>query len=77
MCIRDRLKKGRISANYFQEKFDVDILQEWSEVWGQYSEDGFVEIDGREIRLTRGGLLRADGLLSAFFESHHQGVRYT
>ena len=72
-----QLKKGRISANYFQEKFDVDILQEWSEVWGQYSEDGFVEIDGREIRLTRGGLLRADGLLSAFFESHHQGVRYT
>ena len=72
-----QLKKGRISANYFQEKFDVDILQEWSEVWGQYSDDGFVEIDGREIRLTRGGLLRADGLLSAFFESHHQGVRYT
>ena len=29
-----QLKKGRISANYFQEKFDVDILQEWSEVWG-------------------------------------------
>ena len=72
-----QLKKGRISANYFQEKFDVDILQEWSEVWGQYSEDGFVEIDGREIRLTRGGLLRADGLLPAFFESHHQGGRYT
>ena len=72
-----QLKKGRISANYFQEKFDVDILQEWSEVWRQYSEDEFVEIDGREIRLTRGGLLRADGLLSAFFESHHQGVRYT
>ena len=29
------------------------------------------------IELTRQGLLCADGLLPAFFEEQHQGVRYT
>jgi oxygen-independent coproporphyrinogen III oxidase len=34
-------------------------------------------VDGDRIALTREGLLRADGLLPAFFEPEHQGVRYT
>ena len=29
------------------------------------------------IELTRAGLLRVDGLLPAFFEPEHQGIRYT
>jgi oxygen-independent coproporphyrinogen-3 oxidase len=72
-----QLKKGAIPVDYFQDKFGVNILEEWSEVWERYVEEGFVETDAHQVRLTRQGLLRADGLLPAFFESHHQGVRYT
>lgn len=72
-----QLKTGRLDAGYFRRKFAVEILEDWSDVWQQYVEDGFVSIDGDAITLTRAGLLRADGLLPAFFEPEHQGVRYT
>lgn len=72
-----QLKKGAIPVDYFQDKFGVNILDEWSNVWKGYVDEGFVETDAQQVRLTRQGLLRADGLLPAFFESHHQGVRYT
>ncbi len=71
------LKRGYLSIAYFQDKFGTDIRQLWSDEWNQYVEAGFVTIAEDEIRLTREGLLRADALLPAFFESEHQGVRYT
>jgi oxygen-independent coproporphyrinogen-3 oxidase len=72
-----QLKTGRLDADYFRQKFGTDILDEWADVWRQYQEENYVEIDGGEIRLTRAGLLHADGLLPAFFESEFRGVRYT
>jgi oxygen-independent coproporphyrinogen-3 oxidase len=72
-----QLKTGRIDAGYFRRKFGVDILDEWREAWDQHMADGFVEIDGDNFTVTRSGLLRVDSLLPAFFESEHQGVRYT
>ena len=72
-----QLKKGRIDAAYFKQKFAADILTEWKAVWAQYRSDGFLSIDGSEVILSREGLLRVDGLLPAFFEAEHQGIRYT
>jgi oxygen-independent coproporphyrinogen-3 oxidase len=72
-----QLKTGRLEAGYFRQKFAVDILEHWDETWQQYQAEGYLEIEGDEIRLTRAGLLRADALLPAFFEPEHQGVRYT
>lgn len=72
-----QLKTGQIDAGYFREKFGVEILDEWSDVWRQYVGDGYLTIDGDRVTLTREGLLRADSLLPAFFEPEHQGVRYT
>jgi oxygen-independent coproporphyrinogen-3 oxidase len=72
-----QLKKGRIAPSYFQEKFGVDIRDEWTDVWRRYEGDGLVTFDVDAILLTRAGLLRADSLLPAFFEPEHQGVRYT
>ena len=72
-----QLKTGRLDAGYFRDKFGVEILQEWSDEWRQHVEDGYAEIDGDDIRLTRAGLLRADALLPVFFEAEHRGVRYT
>lgn len=72
-----QLKTGRLDAGYFRRKFSVDILDEWRDVWQDYVDEGYVELEGDEIRITRQGLLRIDGLLPAFFEPEHQGVRYT
>ena len=72
-----QLKHGRLDGRYFREKFGVEIVQQWQEVWDQYVHENWCTIDGDQITLTREGLLRADGLLPAFFEPEHQGVRYT
>ncbi len=72
-----QLKTGRLDADYFRHKFGVEILDEWSDVWHEYQNDGYLTINGDSIELTRDGLLRVDGLLPAFFEPEHRGVRYT
>lgn len=80
MLIREMillLKTGKLNADYFRQKFGVEILDEWSDVWQQHLDDGMLTIDGDQIRLTRRGLLHADALLPPFFEPEHQGVRYT
>ena len=71
------LKKGEINADYFRRKFGVDILNEWRAVWEENQSEGYLEVQDDKITLTREGLLRADGLLPAFFEPEHRGVRYT
>ena len=70
-------KTGHLDAAYFRRKFGVEILEHWHDVWQAYRDQGYVRIAGDEIELTRKGLLHADGLLPAFFEEEHQGVRYT
>ncbi len=74
-----QLKTGRIMPSYFRKKFDVDILDEWADVWRDYQTQGFMNAnrEADEITLTRDGLMRADALLSAFFEPEHRDVRYT
>ncbi len=72
-----QLKKGHLEAGYFQDKFSVDILQQWDATWRGYEEEGLLTRGSDRIELTRQGLLCADALLPAFFEEQHQGVRYT
>jgi oxygen-independent coproporphyrinogen-3 oxidase len=71
------LKRGFLEIDYFQSKFQVDVWDEFRDVWEQHMEDGYVTRTGNRIDLTMEGLLRADGLLPPFFEPQFQGVRYT
>lgn len=71
------LKRGYLELDYFQQKFGVDVWQEYTEVWNGYIEEGYLKREGNRIELSQEGLLRVDGLLPAFFEPEHQGVRYT
>lgn len=71
------LKRGYLEISYFTDKFGVDIWDEYLDVWNGYEKDGYLGRDGDQIELTVDGLLRVDALLPAFFESEHQGVRYT
>ena len=72
-----QLKKGYLIPQYFRDKYQVDILGHWKDQWQDYADQGWVILEGDRVRLTREGLLRVDGLLPAFFEPEHQGVRYT
>lgn len=71
------LKRGYLDVDYFRQKFGVDVLDHWSDVWDEYQQEGYLTVEGDRVELTRDGLLRADGLLPAFFEPEHRDVRYT
>lgn len=71
------LKRGFLELEYFQDKFGVDIWSEYADVFAGYESEGYLARNGNRIELTTAGLLRVDGLLPAFFEPEHQGVRYT
>jgi oxygen-independent coproporphyrinogen-3 oxidase len=72
-----QLKTGRLDAGYFRDKFGLEIRDEFSDAFGEIEQEGYATMAGDEIRLTRGGLLRADALLSRFFEKPYQNIRYT
>ena len=72
-----QLKRGYLEAEYFADKFGVDILEHWEAQWKDYCAKQWATIDGKRIELTQDGLLRVDSLLPPFFEAEHQGVRYT
>ncbi|QDU25614.1 Oxygen-independent coproporphyrinogen-III oxidase 1 [Anatilimnocola aggregata] len=71
------LKKGYLDVNYFRHKYNVDVLDEFRDAWQQHRSEGMLSFDNDRVTLTRDGLLHVDALLPAFFESQHQGVRYT
>jgi oxygen-independent coproporphyrinogen-3 oxidase len=72
-----QLKLGRLDAAYFRDKFHVEIAGEFGDAFGSLIADGYAEIDGDDVRLTRAGLLRVDALLPRFFEPAYRNVRYT
>ncbi len=71
------LKRGYVEIDHFENKFAVNIWDEYEVVWQQYIGDGYAHRQGNRIELTMEGLLRADALLPPFFETENQGVRYT
>lgn len=72
-----QLKTGRLDVGYFQNKFGVDIRQEFAPAWNELAEQGYLLWNNEQIELTRSGLLQVDRLLPVFFEPQYRGVRYT
>ena len=72
-----QLKRGYLEGSYFEQKFGVNIFAEWSEVWKQFEQEGYLKCSAERVELSRDGLLRVDSLLPALFESEHRDVRYT
>lgn len=72
-----QLKRGFLDVAYFEGKYGVDILQRFAEPLAHHRQQGWLVWNDDRVELTREGLLRADGLLPAFFEPQFQGVRYT
>lgn len=72
-----QLKTGHIDAGYFRKKFGEEILRQFAGAYDSLVSEGYVTIDGDNIRMTRDGLLRVDSLLPRFFEAQFQNIRYT
>lgn len=72
-----QLKLGKIEAAYFQEKYGVNILEQFAEPFQAHQEAGFLNLGEDSVTLTRKGLLQVDSLLPAFYEEKYQNVRYT
>jgi oxygen-independent coproporphyrinogen III oxidase len=70
-------KTGALDAAYFRKKYKVELLDVFEGEFQSLLENGFVEVDGDRIRLTREGLLQVDWLLPKFYEPEYVGVRYT
>lgn len=72
-----QLKLGCIRPSYFNDKFGVDILQQFADPLNTLREEGFLEIAHDLVKLTTEGLLQVDSLLPAFYAPEFQQARYT
>ena len=71
-----QLKLGRVSADYFTEKFGEDPRVKFAPPLAGLKDRGFLQNDGDRIAINREGLLQVDRLLHEFFKPEHQGPRY-
>jgi len=72
-----QMKTGKIDAGYFRDKFGEEIAQVFADPFASLQDDGYAEIDGDRVALTRAGLLNVDPLLHRFFEDAYRDIRYT
>jgi len=72
-----QLKTGKLEREYFQTKFQTDILNEFRGEFEQMSGAGYVKLNNGTISMTSEGLLQVDRLLPSFFEPEFRGIRYT
>jgi oxygen-independent coproporphyrinogen-3 oxidase len=71
-----QFKLGRVSRNYFQTKFGVDIMGKFNGPIARLQSWGALIVDGEWLRLTRDGLLQVDRLVHEFFLPEHRTARY-
>ena len=71
------LKTGGIDAAHFRRKYKIELVDHFETEFQELLENGLLEIEGDNIRLTREGLLQVDWLLPKFYEQEFIGVRYT
>ena len=71
-----QMKLGRVSQQYFQEKFGVDVAARFSQQFDDLRARNLISTQGDWLVLTREALLKVDTLLHAFFLPQHRGPRY-
>jgi oxygen-independent coproporphyrinogen-3 oxidase len=72
-----QLKLGRVSQQYFREKFGVEIRERFPQQLTELTRRGLLSQQGDWLVLTREALLKVDVILHAFFLPQHQNARYT
>ena len=72
-----QMKLGRVSQQYFRDKFRVSVAERFRDEFGDLRRKGLLAEQGDWLVLTREALLKVDTLLHAFFLPRHRGARYT
>jgi oxygen-independent coproporphyrinogen III oxidase len=72
-----QLKTGQIETGYFQEKFGVNIVEEFRTPFERTANEGWLEVHTDRIKLTPAGLLQIDRHLTNFFDEKFLAKRYT
>jgi oxygen-independent coproporphyrinogen-3 oxidase len=72
-----QMKLGRVDAEYFKEKFGVDVMQSYAETFKRLVAEQALTLHDKGATLTRAGLLRVDTLLPEFYDEKYQNARYT
>jgi oxygen-independent coproporphyrinogen-3 oxidase len=71
-----QLKTGSLDTAYFQNKFGVDVWQEFRHVYERLRNENLLVREYNTITLTRRGLLEVEHFLLEFFEPELRTVRY-
>jgi oxygen-independent coproporphyrinogen-3 oxidase len=71
-----QLKTGALDTGYFQQKYGVDVWEEFLAVYENLAADKLLGRENGRVQLTRRGLLEVDGFLPEFFEPELRTVRY-
>src|SRR5262245_5222108 len=71
-----QLKTGAIETQYFNQKFAVDVWEEFHPTYSRLAEEGLLSRTNGTISLTRRGLLAVDTFLREFFEPELRTARY-
>jgi len=71
-----QLKTGAIDTQYFNQKFDVDVWEEFQPTYLRLAQNDLLARENGKIMLTRRGLLEVDTFLSEFFEPELRTARY-
>jgi len=61
-----------VEANYFQQKFGVNILEKFSSQLDELTREDLLDVMDGSIVLNRDGLLCVDNILHEFFLEHHK-----
>ena len=67
-----QMKLGHVEANYFQQKFGVNILEKFSSQLDELTREDLLDVMDGSIVLNRDGLLCVDNILHEFFLEHHK-----
>ncbi|MCS7015410.1 MAG: coproporphyrinogen III oxidase family protein [Gemmatales bacterium] len=79
LCVREfilQLKTGQVDLDYFQGKYGERIIVRFGEELAWLCDQGYALLDGKQLTLTRAGLLQVDRLLPIFFLPQHRTNRY-
>jgi len=71
-----QLKTGSIQTGYFNNKFAVDVWEEFYPTYERLAAEGLLARHNGAIELTRRGLLEVDTFLADFFEPDLRSARY-
>jgi oxygen-independent coproporphyrinogen-3 oxidase len=71
-----QMKLGRVSRQYFQNKFAVNVAERFSQQFDDLRARNLLTDQDDWLVLTREALLKVDTLLHAFFLPQHRGPRY-